>query len=151
MANHGALRVQPDRDAILRRDPGAAHAVEGRAWISDFDETRNSDASVNVLVSQLRLFRAQSFVIHHSHELVQRGMMRQQLKSKSRRRRARVSVVSNEISATDLHRIHSDSGCRQVDQAFRHRACYGVTDGAVLAHYVLVLEHDARPGAIVLG
>ena len=77
--------------------------------------------------------------------------MRQQFEPQTRGRGAGIGVVGNEIAAADFHRIHADLHRRQIDQAFRHRARDGMADAAILAHHVLVLEHDAGARAIVLG
>ena len=65
LADHRALRVQPHRDAVLRRYPGAADAVKGRAGIGDLDEAGDADAAMDVSASQGRLFGAQRVVVHH--------------------------------------------------------------------------------------
>ena len=76
--------------------------------------------------------------------------MRQQLEPQARRRRAGIGVIGNQIAAADFDRIHADFCSREIDQPFRHRAGDGMADGAILAHHILVLEHDAGPRAIVL-
>ena len=48
LADHRALGVQPHRDAVLRRDPGAADAVERGTRIGDLDEARDADAAMDV-------------------------------------------------------------------------------------------------------
>ena len=151
LADHRSRGIQPHRDAVLRRDAGAADAIEGRARIGDLDEAGDADAAVNVFAAQRRLFGPQGVVVHHLHQLVEGGMMRQQLEAQARRRCAGVAVIRNQVAAADLHRIHADLRSRKVDQAFRHRAGDRMADAAVLAHDILVLEHDAGPGAIVLG
>ena len=76
--------------------------------------------------------------------------MRQLLEPQSRWRSAGIGVIGNQIAAADFDRIHADFCSREIDQAFRHRAGNGMADGAILTHDVLVLEHDAGPGAIIL-
>ena len=142
--------VEPHRDAVLRRDLRAADAVKRRAWIGDLDKTGDADAAMNVLLAQRRLFGAQRVVVHHRHQLVQRGMMRQQFEPQAGGRGAGIGVVGNQIAAADLHRVHADFQRREIDQAFGHRAGDGVADAAILAHHVLVLEHDAGARAVVL-
>ena len=78
-------------------------------------------------------------------------MMRQLLEPQARRRSAGIGVIGDQIAAADFDRIHPDLHRRQIDQPFRHRARDRMTDRAVLAHHVLVLEHDAGAGAIILG
>ena len=58
-------------------------------------------------------------------------------------------VVADEVAAADLDRVHADRLRGEVDEPFRHRAGDRVADGPVLAHHVLVLEHDAGAGAVV--
>ena len=62
---------------------------------------------------------------------------------------ARIGVVGDQVAPADLDRVHADLRRRQIDQAFRHRDRDRMADRAVLAHHVLVLEHDARARAIV--
>ena len=100
LADHRALRIEPYRDAILRGDFGAAHAIERRARIGDLDEARNADAAVDVLLAQARLLGAQCVVVHHLEQLVQRLMMRQKLKTQAPR-----------PTRTDRHRRQSGCAC----------------------------------------
>src|SRR5439155_11759035 len=79
VADYRSLRVQPHRDAILRRYLGAADPIESRAGIGDFDKARNADAAKNVLLAQCRLLGAQRVVVHHLDEFGERRMVRQLL------------------------------------------------------------------------
>ena len=106
---------------------------------------------MDVLLAQRRLLGAQRVVVHHRHQLVHRGVMRQQLEPQAGWRRAGIGVIGDEIAAADFHRIHADLHRRQIDQPFGHRAGDGMADGAILAHHVFILEHDAGPRAIILG
>src|SRR5579871_5557149 len=75
--------------------------------------------------------------------------MRQQFETKTGGRAARVSVVGNQIAPANLYRIDPDFCRGEIDQTLGDRTCNRVTDRAVLAHDILVLEHDARAGAVV--
>ena len=61
----------------------------------------------------------------------------------------RIGVVGDQVAPADLQRVHADLGRGEFDQAFGHRHRDRMTDRAVLAHHVLVLEHHARLRAIV--
>jgi hypothetical protein len=80
LADHRTGGVQPHGDAVLRRDAGAADTVKRGTRIGDFDETGNADAAMNVILAQCRLFSAELVIIHHRHQLVDCGVMRQLLK-----------------------------------------------------------------------
>ena len=75
--------------------------------------------------------------------------MRQLLELDAGRPGAGIGVVGNEIAPPDLQRVHADLRRREIDQPLGDRGRDRMADGAVLAHHVLVLEHDARPRAIV--
>ncbi len=79
----------------------------------------------------------------------QRLVVRQLLELQSRCGLRRIGVVLDQVAPPDLQRVHADLGCGEVDQPFGHCRRDRVTDRAVLAHHVLVGEHDARLGAIV--
>ncbi len=61
----------------------------------------------------------------------------------------RIGVVGNEIAAAQLQRVHVDTCRRELDQALGDVGRDRMADRAVLAHHVLVLEHDAGVGAVV--
>ena len=75
--------------------------------------------------------------------------MRQRLELHAGRRRAGVSVVGDQVPATDLDRVHADLFRGKIDQPLGDRAGDGMADGAILAGDVLVLEHDAGARPIV--
>ena len=79
----------------------------------------------------------------------ERLVVRQQLELEARGRLCRIGIVGNEIAAAQLERVHADLGGGELDQAFGHRDRDRMADRAVLAHHVLVLEHDARLRAVV--
>src|SRR6202020_3677151 len=145
-----ALRIEPHRDAILRGDFGAADAIKCRARIGDLDEARNADAAMNVLLAQARLLGAQRVVVHHLEQLVQGLMMRQQLETQARSRRARISIVGDEVTPANLDRVHADFHRGKIDQSFSHRTGNGMADRAILAHHIFILEYHAGTGAVVL-
>ena len=76
--------------------------------------------------------------------------MRQQLEAQAGGRRAGVGIIGNEIVPADLDRVHPDPRGREINQTFGHRTRDGMADRAVLAHDILVLEHNAGAGAIIL-
>ena len=76
-------------------------------------------------------------------------VVREQLELQARGRLCRIGVVGDEIAAAQLERVHADLGGGEVDQAFGYRNRDRMADCAVLAHDVLVLEHDARLRAVV--
>src|SRR6476620_2964614 len=78
-------------------------------------------------------------------------MVRQLLEAQASGRSAGISVIGNQIAAPDFDRIHAYPHRRQVNKALRYGAGDRMTDRAVLAHHVLVLEHHARAGTIILG
>src|SRR5262249_61729849 len=49
----------------------------------------------------------------------------------------------------DLQRVHADPGRGELDQPFSDRSRDRMADGAILAHDIFVLEHDAGAGAVV--
>ena len=63
--------------------------------------------------------------------------------------RCRIFVVGEKILSPQLGRVHADLRRRKLDQPFGHRGRDRMADGAVLAHDVLVLKHDAGAGAVV--
>ena len=93
LADHRAGGIHPHRDAILRRNFRAADAVKRRTRIGDLDETGDADAAMDVLLAQRRLFGAQRVVVHHRHQLVQRGVVRQQFEAQAGRRGAGIGVI----------------------------------------------------------
>src|SRR5262249_13183746 len=60
-----------------------------------------------------------------------------------------MGVVRDEVAAPDFQRVHANLGGGQFDEPLGHRGRDRMTDGAILAHDVLVLEHDARAGTVV--
>ena len=76
-------------------------------------------------------------------------MVRQALEFQAGGAGRRIFVVGKQIAPPQLGRIHADLHRGKLDQAFGHRGGDRMADGAVLAHDVLVLEHDAGTGAIV--
>ena len=112
LADHRALRVEPHRDAVLRRYPGAADAIKRRTGIGDLDEAGDADAAMNVSVAQRRLFGAQRVVVHHPDQLGQRSMVRQLLEAQARRRSAGIGVIGDQIAAADFDRSPSRSSSR---------------------------------------
>ena len=134
---------------VLRGDARAADPIEGRAGIGDFDERREPDAAMDSRRAQARLFLPQSGVVHHCEQAIERRVMRQRLELHPGRRVGRIGVVPDQIAAPNLDRIHPDRSRRAIDEPFRHRTGYGMTDRAILAHDIFVLEGDARAGAIV--
>src|SRR5215467_13476625 len=60
-----------------------------------------------------------------------------------------MGVVRDEVAAPDFQRVHADLGSGQLDEPLGHRGRDRMADGAILAHDVLVLEHDACAGAVV--
>ena len=75
--------------------------------------------------------------------------MRERLELNARRTRRRIGVVRNEVAPAELQRIHPDPGGGELDQAFGHRGRDRMADRTVLAHHVLVLEHDPRARPVV--
>ena len=61
----------------------------------------------------------------------------------------RIGIVGKQIAPPQFHRVHADLRRGEIDQAFGHGRRDRMADGAVLAHHVLVLEHDAGAGAVV--
>ena len=61
----------------------------------------------------------------------------------------RIGVIGDEVAPPQLHRVHADLRGGELDQALGHRGRDRMADRAVLAHHVLVLEHDPRAGAVV--
>ena len=61
----------------------------------------------------------------------------------------RIGIVGKKIAPPQLRRIHADLERGLLDQAFGHRGRDRMADRAVLAHDILILEHDAGAGAIV--
>jgi hypothetical protein len=76
-------------------------------------------------------------------------MMRQVLEFQPRRARRRIFVVGQKIAPPDFGRIHADLRRRQFDQPLGHGRGDRMADGAVLAHHVFVLKHDAGASAVV--
>ena len=62
---------------------------------------------------------------------------------------SRIGVVRNEIATPDFQRVHADLLRGEIDQSFGHGGGDRMSDRAVLAHHVLVLEHDARTRAVI--
>ena len=145
------MRVEPHRGAILRRDARAADAVESGARIGHFDEARKADAAMNAAFASLGLIAAKPVIVHHGHELLERGLMRERFELDAGRCVARVGVVGDQVQPPDLGGIHADPGGCQIDEAFGHGDGDRMADGAILAHDVLVLEHHPRPGTVVAG
>ena len=79
VAEDRAGRVEPHGGAVLRRDAGAADAVERGARIGHLDERREADAAIDALLAQALLLGAQPGVVHHRVEMRQRRVMRQLL------------------------------------------------------------------------
>ena len=79
----------------------------------------------------------------------ERFMMRQRFEFQACGRLCRIGIVRNQIAAAQLKRVHSDLGGSELDQALGDRHGNRVADRAVLAHHVLILEHDARLRAVV--
>ena len=61
----------------------------------------------------------------------------------------RIGVVGKQIAPPQLDGIHADFRRRQLDEPFGHRDRDRMADGAVLAHHILILEHDAGAGAVI--
>ncbi len=76
-------------------------------------------------------------------------MVRQLLEFNARRSGSGIGIVGNEIAPPDLERVHAELRRREIDQSLGHRGRDRMADGAVLAHHVLVLEHDPRPSPVV--
>ena len=75
--------------------------------------------------------------------------MRQLLKSKTARGSIGIGVVGDQIETAKFCRVHAQlAGCR-IDQAFGHAKRDRVAHRAVLAHHILVLEHDTAVRAVV--
>ena len=142
-------RVEPHRGAVLRRDARAADAIERGARIGHLDEARKADAAIDALFAEFLLLGAQACVVHHRVEMGQRLVMRQRLELDAGRSLRGMRVVGNEIAPPDLQRVHADPLRRHLDQAFGHGSRDRMADRAVLAHYVLVLEHDAGARLVV--
>ena len=149
MDSDGALRVEFDGGAILRRDLGAADAVERRRRIGHLDETGEADAAIDAFLAQCLLLGAQAGVIDHRVEMRESLVMRELFKLEARRGLRRIAVIGKQIAAADFQRVHADFRRGEFDQTFGDRDGDRMTDGAVLAHEVFVLEHDARLGAVV--
>ena len=79
----------------------------------------------------------------------ERLVVRQRLVFDAGRALRGMGVVGDEVLAPDFQRVDADLGGGHLDQAFGHRRRDRVADGAILAHHVLVLEHDAGAGAVV--
>ena len=149
LADHGAGSIELQRRAVLRGDARAADAVEGRRRIGHFDEGGKADAAMNAARAQLRLLGAQRLVIHHLENLIERRMMRQAFEFQARGAGRRIGIIGKKIAPPQLRRIHADLERGLLDQAFGHRGRDRMADRAVLAHDILILEHDAGAGAIV--
>ena len=149
MAEHGAGGVEPHGGAVLRRDAGAADAVERGGRIGDLDEARKADAAIDAARAQPLLLGAQAGVVHHRIEIGERLVVRELLELDARRAGRRIGVVGNEVAAAQLQRVHADARRRKLDQALRDVGRDRMADCAVLAHHVLVLEHHAGKRAVV--
>ncbi len=99
--------------------------------------------------AQPLLLGAQSGVIHHRVEMGERLVVRQLLELDAGGSGRRIGVVGNEIAAAQLQRVHADARRRELDQALGDVGRDRMADRAVLAHHVLVLEHDAGERAVV--
>ena len=99
--------------------------------------------------AQLRLLGAQLVVVHHLENLIERSVMRQAFEFQPGGAGRGIFVIREQIAPPHLGRIHADLRRRQLDQAFGHRGRDRMTDGAVLAHDILILEDDAGAGAVV--
>src|SRR5262249_14078413 len=150
LADDRALRVELHGDAVLRGDFRATYAVESGARIGHFDEGGKADPAMDALRAQPLLLGAQPGVIHHSVEMGERLVVRQRLELDPGWTAGWMSIVRDEVAAADFQRVHADLGGGQLDEPFGHRGRNRMADGAVLAHDVLVLEHDARAGTVVL-
>ena len=145
-----ALRVELHRRAVLRGDLRAADAVERRRRIGHLDERRKADAAIDALLAQPLLLGAQAGVVHQRVDMRERLVMRELLELDAGRRptpdrhrpgmRLRRRISSGSMPIFIAARSTSPSVTRGRDR---------MADRAVLAHHVLVLEHDARAGAIV--
>ena len=109
-----------------------------------------ADAAMNAARAQRRLLGAQRGIVHHRQQLVERRRDATASRTCMPDGAGRgIGVVGDQVAPPDLGRVHADLRRREIDQALGHRTCDGMADGAVLAHHVLVLEHDAGAGAVV--
>ena len=79
----------------------------------------------------------------------ERLVMREQLKFEAGGRLCGISVVGDQVAPAYFERVHADFGGGELDQPFRHRHRDRVTDRAVLAHDIFILEHNACLRAVV--
>ena len=144
-----SLRIEPHSHAVLGGDPGSPDAVESSGRICHLDESGKPDSAIHSLRAQLLLLCAQSGVIHHRVDMRETGMMGERLEFDAGWAARRMRIVGDQIAPADFQRIHIDLGGGELDQSFRDRCRNGMADRAVLAHDVLVLEHDTRAGAVI--
>ena len=105
---------------------------------------------MDALLAQRGLLGAQRVVVHELAQLLQAGLVRQDLQLDARCTGRGVGIVGNDVEFTDLQRVHADLLRRQVHQGLGHGAGDRVAHAAVLAGGRLVLEHHIEPGPVVL-
>ncbi len=150
MDDDGTARIQPHLRAVLGGDARTADAVHRGTRVGQLDHRREANTAVDALAAQLLLLRAHACVIHRGHQLVERGVVRQALKGDAAGTVGRVVVIGDQVRATNIHRVNAQRARTLIHEAFRNREGDRMADRAVLAHHVLVLEHDARLGPVVL-
>ena len=151
-AGHHPGRLQAQRGAVLRRDPRAADAVEGRRRIGDLDHRREPDAAINALIAQRPLFFAQLLVRHQLQEPVERLVVRQLLELDAGGEGVRIGAVGDQVFPAELRRIDAELLGREIDDALGEGDGDRMAHRAVLAGDVLVGEHHVhlRPVLLVL-
>ncbi len=144
-----AGRIHANGAAVLRGDMRPANAVEGRAGIGHLDHRSEPDTAINSGLAKRRLFAPQPVIIHHREYLREALLVRQLLKSETARGSIGIGVIGDQIATAKFCRVHAQlAGCR-IDQPLGHAKRDRVADRAVLAHHILVLEHDAAVRAVV--
>ncbi len=136
--------------AILRGNTCAADAVKSRARVGDLDERHDADAAMNTPRPQFGLLSANPIIVHHCPQLCETGVMRQRFELVAGRRRARIGIVRNQVTRTDIQNIESGLGSDHVHQPLGDGASDRMPHSPVLAHLHLVLKHDLQIGAVVL-
>src|SRR5262249_61937186 len=82
-------------------------------------------------------------------EVRQALMMGERLELDARRGARWMRIVGDQIASPDLQWIHADLRGSKLNQGFGDRRRDRMPHCAILAHDVLVLEHDPRAGAVV--
>src|SRR5262249_37676887 len=132
-------------------DRRAAHAVVAvRSGRRAFYEAGDTDAAVDALRAQARLFGTQLWVAHTLDQHIDAALMRQVLELDAAGRGRRIAVVRHDVAAAHLDGIDLQGRRGPVHQVLAHAIADRVAHGAILRGRRLVLIDDRRPPAIVL-